>query len=99
MHFYQTVSLSVSQDSQRFPLNSTRTTALVFVTETDCAQCAVHTVQQQLSSTANLGEISVADPVPCNDAGYFPALCLSRRLPLSEERVATAWKIQSLKFL
>jgi hypothetical protein len=68
IHFYQAVSSSVSQDSQQFPLNDTRTIALVFVVETDCAQCAVHTVQQQLSSTASLGELSVANRLPCNDS-------------------------------
>jgi hypothetical protein len=99
MHFYQKVSSSVSQDFQHFPPNSTRTTALVIVMENDSAQCAVGTVQQQLSSTANLGEISVANPLPCNDSGYFPVLCLSCRLTLSEEGVVTSWKIQNLKFL
>jgi len=99
MHFYPTVSSSVSQDSQQYPPNSTRTTALVFVMETDCAQCAVHTVQQQLSFTANLDELSVENPLPYNDSVYFPALCFSCRLPIPEERVVTAWKIQSLKFL
>jgi len=85
MHFYQAVSSSVSQDYQQFPLSSTRTIAFVFVMDTDCAQCAVHTVQQQLRSTANLCELSVAYPLPYNDSVYFPELFLSCRLPLTEE--------------
>lgn len=99
MHLYHTVSSSVSQDSQQFPLNSMRTTALVFVMETDCAQWSAHTLQQQRSSIANLGELSVANFLPCSNSVYFPVLYLSCRLPLPEERVVNAWKIQNLKFL
>jgi hypothetical protein len=62
------------------------------------AQGAAHGAAE-LNSTANLGELSVENPLPCNDSVYFTELCLSCKLPLPEERAITAWKIQSLKFL